>query len=56
LVPATGELRVCPKCGKPMVVRTAARGPQVGQQFWGCSGFPECRHTEPITSMPSKTT
>ncbi len=30
----------CPKCGKPMVRRQGARG-----AFWGCSGFPKCRHT-----------
>jgi restriction system protein len=36
----------CPQCGHPMVLRTAQRGPQAGQQFWGCSQFPRCRVTE----------
>ncbi len=31
---------VCPRCGRPMVLRHSSRGP-----FWGCSGFPGCRAT-----------
>ncbi|MCX5782044.1 MAG: type I DNA topoisomerase, partial [Elusimicrobia bacterium] len=31
---------ICPKCGKPMVLRDSPRG-----QFLACSGFPECRTT-----------
>ncbi len=34
------EPALCPRCGKPLVQRTSARGP-----FWGCSGFPNCRFT-----------
>jgi DNA topoisomerase-1 len=34
---------LCPKCGKPLVKRTSARG-----DFWGCSGFPNCRFTQPL--------
>jgi restriction system protein len=26
-----------------MVVRVAKRGKHVGEKFWGCSSFPECR-------------
>jgi ssDNA-binding Zn-finger/Zn-ribbon topoisomerase 1 len=33
----------CPKCAKPMVLRTAKSGKNAGQQFWGCSGYPDCR-------------
>jgi len=33
----------CPVCGKTMVVRTARKGEHAGQQFWGCSGYPDCR-------------
>jgi len=33
----------CPKCGKPMMLRTAQKGKQTGKQFWGCSGYPECK-------------
>ena len=34
----------CPLCGEPMRRRTSARG-----AFWGCSAFPECKGTRPIT-------
>jgi four helix bundle suffix protein len=33
----------CPVCSKTMVVRTARKGEHAGQQFWGCSGYPDCR-------------
>ena len=35
---------LCPKCNKPLVKRKGPRG-----EFLGCSGFPRCRHTSPIT-------
>jgi DNA topoisomerase-1 len=34
---------MCPKCGKPLVLRQSKKG-----AFAGCSGFPKCRHLEPI--------
>jgi restriction system protein len=37
---------VCPLCGRPMTLRTARKGPQAGSQFWGCTGYPECRGTQ----------
>lgn len=33
----------CPKCGSMMVVRTAKSGKNAGNQFWGCSGYPDCK-------------
>lgn len=33
----------CPRCGKLMVLRTAKSGSKTGQQFWGCSAYPECK-------------
>src|SRR6267154_546899 len=33
----------CSACGKVMVLRTARKGSKAGSQFWGCSGYPECR-------------
>ncbi len=33
----------CPKCGEPMVRRTAKRGKNAGAEFWGCPKFPKCR-------------
>jgi len=38
----------CPKCGKPMILRTARSVDNQGKQFWGCSGFPKCRTTRQI--------
>ena len=38
----------CPKCRKPMVLRTAKQGQCAGQNFWGCSGYPDCRQTVPL--------
>jgi restriction system protein len=38
----------CAACGKPMVLRTARKGPKAGSQFWGCSGYPECKTTLPV--------
>lgn len=35
--------RVCPVCGNPMKKRSGRYG-----EFWGCTGFPACRHTERI--------
>lgn len=47
------ETPTCPKCGAPMVVRTARRGARAGKQFFGCTRFPKCRgivNIEPNTS------
>jgi restriction system protein len=33
----------CPVCGKVMILRTAWRGQNVGNKFWGCSDYPECK-------------
>ena len=37
-----GHLPDCPKCSRPMVLRTARNGDNAGRQFWGCSGYPDC--------------
>ena len=42
--PRTGQKR-CPHCGSRMVLRTARRGAGAGNQFWGCSRYPQCRGT-----------
>ena len=38
----------CPKCSAEMVKRTAKRGANAGNQFRGCTRYPECRGTAPI--------
>ncbi len=40
---------VCPKCGSPMVLREAKNGQNAGNQFWGCSRFPQCKGVLKIT-------
>jgi hypothetical protein len=41
--------KYCPKCEGVMVLRTAAKGPNPGSQFWGCSNYPKCRSTMPVS-------
>lgn len=38
----------CAACGKAMALRTARKGAKAGSQFWGCSGYPECKATLPL--------
>lgn len=38
----------CPKCGSRMIQRTAKTGPNAGNQFWGCSQYPQCRGIVPV--------
>ncbi len=35
----------CPQCGKAMALRTAKQGQNAGQQFWGCTNYPDCKGT-----------
>ncbi|MGD8626739.1 MAG: type I DNA topoisomerase, partial [Anaerolineae bacterium] len=37
----TGEM--CPECGQPLLIKLGRYG-----KFIGCSGYPDCRHTETI--------
>jgi ssDNA-binding Zn-finger/Zn-ribbon topoisomerase 1 len=41
----TNYAMLCPKCGAKMILRTATRGENKGNKFWGCSQFPKCRGT-----------
>lgn len=47
--PAQAAAPACPECGKPMVLRTAKRGANAGNQFWGCSTYPACKGTRNLT-------
>ncbi len=40
--------KVCPKCSSEMVKKVAKKGKNIGKEFWACSEFPKCRHTEVI--------
>jgi restriction system protein len=33
----------CPRCSAEMVLRTAKKGANAGNQFWGCSRYPACK-------------
>ena len=41
--------KICPRCGKSMVLRTAKKGANSGNKFWGCSGYPACRTVQELT-------
>lgn len=40
--------RKCPKCNADLVLRTATRGANAGNQFYGCSNYPKCRYIESV--------
>jgi len=46
--PAASATPSCPKCGGSMVKRTAKKGSNAGNIFWGCSNYPHCRGIVPI--------
>lgn len=41
-LPGNSGRAACPKCGSPMVGRTAHRGRHAGKPFWGCVRYPSC--------------
>ena len=43
-MPESAESESCPRCGAPLVLRTAKKGENAGNQFYGCSAFPKCRY------------
>ncbi len=45
---ALAEKRICPRCGKQLVLRTAKSGVNAGKQFWGCTGYPDCKYTDSL--------
>ena len=40
---------VCPTCASAMVRRVAKKGGNAGKAFWGCTGYPACKGTRPIS-------
>ncbi len=38
----------CPKCGSQLVMRVARKGANTGNNFYGCSSYPKCKHTQNI--------
>lgn len=48
LLPTEPVLGVaCPRCRNRMIARTAKRGRNRGEPFWGCSQYPRCYGTRP---------
>lgn len=41
---------ICPKCGAELILRTARRGANVGNQFYGCSKYPKCKYIQDVIS------
>lgn len=40
------ESLICPRCGGTLVLRTAKKGPNTGNSFYGCSNYPKCRYVK----------
>lgn len=38
------DTKPCPECGRPMIIRRS----RYGNLFYGCSGYPKCKHCENI--------
>ena len=55
LHPTKLETHDCPQCGPPMKIRVSKRGAYVGQKFWGCSRFPDCKTVIKIYDDVKKT-
>lgn len=42
----TAPAKICVRCGAPMVERVNGK---TGEIFWGCSEFPKCKNTAPLS-------
>jgi len=38
------DRKLCPRCESPLVIRTAKKGRNPGEQFWGCTNYPRCHY------------
>ena len=45
------KAQLCPRCSSTLVLRTAKRGENSGNQFYGCDGFPKCRYTKDVSDL-----
>ena len=43
------DVKQCPACQKPMTLRSGKFG-----KFWACTGFPDCKTTEPVIDEKAK--
>ncbi|MBR5825586.1 MAG: topoisomerase DNA-binding C4 zinc finger domain-containing protein [Clostridia bacterium] len=40
----------CPWCNGNLILRTATRGANAGNQFYGCSNYPKCKYIQNVTN------
>ena len=52
---ASPDTKICPRCGKQLVIRTTRKGNRRGERFYGCSAYPHCRYTETLYDENNKT-
>lgn len=45
----TTSTPACPRCGAEMKKRTARQGANAGKEFWGCTAYPRCNGTLPLS-------
>lgn len=45
---ATEQEKRCPRCNNVLVLRTATKGTNAGNQFYGCSNYPKCKYIEKL--------
>ncbi len=38
------NIPTCPNCNVKMIKRVSQKGPNKGNEFWGCSNYPRCRN------------
>src|SRR5690606_31864016 len=53
--PTKTENPRCSRCRSNMVLRTASRGRNAGNKFWGCSRYPQCKGTKPFKAPEQQT-
>jgi restriction system protein len=44
IIEEKSDIKSCSKCGAVMMLRKASKGKNAGNEFWGCSSFPQCRN------------
>ena len=44
----------CPRCGGTMILRTAKKGANAGNQFYGCSNYPKCRYVQAVPTAQNE--
>ncbi len=40
--------KICPRCGNELILRTAKKGKNMGEQFYGCKLYPNCKYIEKL--------